>query len=229
MATLDDARALARALVDVAKGAGCRTIALITDMNEPLATTAGNALEMAAAARFLLGEEIDSRLYDVTVALGAELLAETGLAPSLDAGADQIRQAFASGAAAERFDRMVAALGGPTKFLEGYEAHLAAAEEVSDVAAGRTGFVTGIDTRALGLAVVELGGGRRRAHDPIDHAVGLDRMLGLGAAVEPDTPLARVHAGSPTAARRAEARLRAAYTIAETAPAETPLIHERVV
>ena len=80
-----DARALARALVDVAKGAGCRTIALITDMNEPLATTAGNALEMAAAARGVRGEEIDSRLYDVTVALGAELLAETALAPSLDA------------------------------------------------------------------------------------------------------------------------------------------------
>ena len=100
---------------------------------------------------------------------------------------------------------MVAALGGPTEFLEGYEAHLAARREVADVAAGRAGFVTAIDTRALGLAVVELGGGRRRAHDPIDHAVGLDRLLGLGAAVEPDTPLARVHAGSrrpPAAPRR---------------------------
>jgi thymidine phosphorylase len=228
MATLDEARALARALVDVANGAGCRTVALVTDMNEPLGATAGNALEMAAAARFLLGDAIDGRLYDVTVALGAELLARAGLAPGLAAGADRIREAFASGAAADRFDRMVVALGGPTNFLEDFETHLVAAEEIVDVPAGAEGFVAAIDTRGLGLAVVELGGGRRSAQDPIDHAVGLDRLLGLGASVEPDTPLARVHASSPEAAHRAAMRVRAAYAVTETPPPDLPLIHERV-
>lgn len=229
MARLEDARALARALVDVANGAGCATRALITDMHEPLATAAGNALEVANAARFLRGDAIDSRLYDVTVALGGECLAETGLAASPEAGAEHIRQALASGAAAERFGRMVAALGGPADFIEDFEAHLAGAPQVAEVTAGTEGFVVGIDTRALGLAVVELGGGRRRASDSIDPSVGLENLIGLGASVDPDTPLARVHAADEKGLRAAEARVRAAYRLGESAPVERPLIVERIV
>jgi len=228
MASLEDARALAHALVEVANGAGCPTRALITDMHEPLATAAGNALEMANAARFLRGDVIDSRLYDVTVALGGDLLDQAGLAAGPEAGADQMRQVFASGAAAERFERMVAALGGPTDFLDDFEAHLAGAPEIADATADATGFVAAIDTRALGLAVVELGGGRRRASDTIDPAVGLEGLIGLGASVEPDTPLARIHAAGPEALRRAEARIRAAYTIADAPPDERPLVIERI-
>ena len=182
MATLDDALALAASLTEVANRAGCRTRALVTDMNEPLATAAGNALEVANAARFLRGDIVDSRLWDVTVALGAELLVLGGIAPDEAEGADRMRLAFESGAAAERFDRMVAALGGPAGFLDRFEAHLAGAPVIADVPAGRDGFVAAIDTRGLGLAVVELGGGRRRASDAIDPAVGLESLIGLGAA-----------------------------------------------
>ena len=117
---------------------------------------------------------------------------------------------------------MVAALGGPADFLDAFEAHLAGAAEIVDVAAGRAGFVTAIDTRGLGLAVVELGGGRRRASDAIDHAVGLENLIGLGASVEPDTPLARIHAADEAALRRAEARVRAAYTHRRCRPAGDP-------
>ncbi len=228
MAALHDARALAEALVEVATGAGCRTRALITDMHEPLASAAGNALEVANAARFLRGDAIDGRLFDVTVALGGELLAAASLAPDPAAGAERIREAFASGAAAERFDRMVAALGGPAGFLDDFETHLTIAPEIAEVTAGAEGFVAAIDTRALGLAVVEIGGGRRRASDAIDHAVGLDQLLGLGASVEPDTPLARIHAADEAGLAAAEARVRAAYRIADAPPAETPLIHGRI-
>jgi thymidine phosphorylase len=227
MAAPHQARALAEALVEVANGAGCPTRALITDMHEPLASAAGNALEVANAARFLRGDAVDGRLYDVTVALGGELLA-AGLAPDPAAGAGEIREAFASGAAAERFDRMVAALGGPAGFLDDFEAHLAGAPEIADVTAGAEGFVAAIDTRALGVAVVELGGGRRRAGDAIDPAVGLESLLGAGASVEPDTPLARIHAADAAALAAAEARVRAAYTIAEEAPPERPLILGRI-
>ncbi len=139
-----------------------------------------------------------------------------------------MREAFTSGAAAERFERMVAALGGPADFLDDFESHLAGAPEIADVAAGREGFVAAIDTRALGLAVVELGGGRRRASDTVDPAVGLENLIGLGAWVEADTPLARIHAADPEALKAAEARLRAAYTIADAAPEERPLILERI-
>ena len=164
----------------------------------------------------------------MTVALGAELLALGGIAADEAEGADRIALAFESGAAAERFDRMVAALGGPAGFLDDFEHHLAGAPLIADVPAGRDGFVAGIDTRGLGLAVVELGGGRRRAADAIDHAVGLETLIGLGAAVEPDTPLARVHARTEAALEAAIARVRAAYRLHETPPDESPLVHHRI-
>jgi thymidine phosphorylase len=228
MATREDALALAASLVEVANGAGCRTRALVTDMNEPLATAAGNALEMANAARFLRGDIVDSRLWDVTVALGAEALVLGSIATDETDGADRMRMALESGAAAERFDRMVAALGGPTDFLERFEVHLAGAPLIADVPAGRDGFVAAIDTRALGLAVVELGGGRRRPADAIDPAVGLESLIGLGAAVEPDTPLARIHAADEAALAAATARVRAAYRLQDAPPDETPLVHHRI-
>ncbi|PZQ47761.1 MAG: thymidine phosphorylase [Rhodovulum sulfidophilum] len=225
---LDQSRHLAQMLVEVANGAGCKTRALITDMNEPLATAAGNGLEVANAARFLRGDAIDGRLWDVTIALGAEILAQVKLAASVEEGAERMRMAFESGAAAEKFDAMVAALGGPTDFLDSYERHLARAPVVGEVLAGTEGFVTGIDCRGLGFAVVELGGGRRRPEDPIDPAVGLEHLAGLGGHVEADTPLAVIHAETEAALAAAKARVRAAYKIGETPPEEEPLIVERI-
>jgi thymidine phosphorylase len=229
MSTLKDAQGLARSLVDVANGAGCATRALITDMNEPLATAAGNAVEMANAARFLRGDDIDSRLWDVTVALGAEILDQAGLAESVNQGAEQMRAAFSSGAAAERFDRMGAALGGPNDFLDNFETHLARAPVMGDVIPDQPGFVSAIDTRGLGFAVVELGGGRRKASDTINHAVGLEGLAGLGASVGEDAPLARVLAADDAGFEAARKRVLAAYQIADLPRAELPLIVERVV
>ncbi len=228
MATLENARGLAHSLVSVANGAGCRTRALITDMHQPLASAAGNAVEMRNAARFLTGEEVDGRLWDVTVALGGELLALGGLAADPDQGAARMREAFGSGAAAERFDRMVAALGGPKDFLRDHERHLRRAPVMDDATAGATGFVVEIDTRMLGLAVVELGGGRRHHSHAIDHSVGLEGLLGLGAAVERDTPLARIHAATPEALETARRRIAAAYVIGDAPAEETPLILDRI-
>ncbi len=229
MATLEDAQALARALVDVANGAGCPTRALVTDMNEPLATAAGNALEMANAVRFLRGEAIDGRLWDVTVALGAEVLVQAGLAADAAEGEERMRGAFQSGAAAEHFGRMVAALGGPADFVERVDLHLRRAPVMADVTAQAPGYVGAIDTRAVGMAVVELGGGRRRASDAIDHSVGFEGLLGLGASVEAGTPLARLHAADEAAFGRAADRLRAAYRIDAAPPLAAPLILDRVV
>lgn len=227
MARPEEARALARSLVDVANGAGCPTVALITDMNEPLASAAGNALEMANAVRLLRMEAVDPRLWDVTVALGGELLAKAGVAGDAEIGRAAVSRVLETGAAAERFERMVAALGGPADFVEDFEAHLREAAVVEDVLAGAEGFVSAIDTRGLGLAVVELGGGRRRPTDAIDHAVGFDQLAPLETTVGPDTPLARVHAATPEAAARAAERVRAAYRIGP-APEPGPLVLERV-
>jgi thymidine phosphorylase len=227
MRKLEDSRALATRLVGVANGAGLKASGLITDMNEPLASAAGNAVEVMNAVEFLKGGP-DPRLHEVTVALGGELLALGGLADDAADGRAKIEAAFASGRAAEVFARMVAALGGPTDFLDNPAKHLKAAPLTRPAASERAGVVAAIDTRAVGIAVVELGGGRMRAEDAIDHSVGFTRLAGLGSAVGPDAPLALVHARDEAAAARAEASLRAAYTVGDTVPMPTPVVYERI-
>ena len=223
-----DSEALARSLVEVANGAGLPTSALITDMSEPLASAAGNAVEVLNAVEFLTGERIDQRLFDVTVALGGELLAQARITGSDVDGRAKIEAAFSSGDAADLFGRMVAALGGPTDFMEAPRKHLATAPVVRPAPPGHSGIVTAIDTRAIGIAVVELGGGRMRASDAIDHAVGFTELAGLGASVGPDTPLAMVHAKDQAAAQRATKSLRAAYTLGDAAPREGKVVYERI-
>ena len=176
------AQELARNLVQVARGAGLPAAALITDMNQVLGTTAGNALEVREAIDFLVGAQPlarDPRLLEVTLALAALLLHLGGLAGSLEAARHAATQALASGAAADRFARMVAALDGPPDVL--HDAQLPTAPVQCDVVATETGFVTRIETRALGLAVVALGGGRQRPGDAVNPSVGLSHVLGLGA------------------------------------------------
>jgi thymidine phosphorylase len=227
MAALEDSRALALSLAEVATEAGLPTVSLITDMNQPLASAAGNAVETLHAIDHLLGAAREPRVQEVVVALGAEMLLLGGLARDVDEARCKIEAALDSGAAAERFARMVSALGGPADLLERPRHHLPEAPVTLAVTAQETGHVRVIDTRAVGLAVVALGGGRTRPQDPIDHAVGLTRLAGLGAPVGPGQPLALVHARSMEAAQEAAARVLAAYEIGE-APQVGPVMVERL-
>ena len=211
MKTLEEARGLADSLVTVANGAGVKTGALITDMNEPLASAAGNAVEVRNAVDFLTGEAQDKRLLDVTIALAAETLVLSGRAPDSEAGRDMAEKALSSGQAAERFSQMVAALGGPTDFVQNMDKYLEPAPIVRDVFLKTSGKISAIDTKKLGMAVVALGGGRRMPSDKIDHAVGFDQLAGLGAHVDDKTPIARLHARDKTSAAEATARISAAY------------------
>lgn len=228
MKTLPEARALARSLVATARGAGCRTAALITDMGQPLIGTAGNALEVAEAMECLTGEDGAGRLARLTEALGGALLATAGLAGTAAEGEVQITAAIASGAAAERFERMIAAQGGPADFVGAWRRHLPAAAVVRDVLPAAPGIVTAIDVEAVGMAVVRLGGGRMREGDRIDPAVGFSALAGLGAEVSAARPLARVHAATEAAAEAAAEALRAAYGLGGAAPDLPPLIWERI-
>ncbi|MEL6503196.1 MAG: thymidine phosphorylase [Pseudomonadota bacterium] len=214
MDDLAKARELAASLVQVAHGAGLPTTALLTDMNAPLATAAGNAVEVANAIDFLTGRHVDSRLWDVTVALGADMLVSGGLAADFETGQRHMEEAFTSGKAAEIFGQMVVALGGPADLIEAHEKHLHAAPLVRPVMADGEGSVTAIDTRAIGVAVVALGGGRVRAADPVDHAVGLTDLAMIGDAVgQDDQPLATIHARNEAQYEQAAAAVRAAYTL----------------
>ncbi len=228
MTTLDGSRELATSIATVANDAGLPTVSLITDMNEPLASAAGNAVEIRNAVDYLTGARRDARLDQVTMALGAELLALSGLARDPDAGAAALRRALESGAAAERFERMVAALGGPKNFMSGAHAALPRAPVVVEAPPETRGFVTGIDVRAVGLAVVELGGGRSRATDAIDPAVGLTELAPIGARVGRDAPLALVHARDRGQAETAVRRLRDAYRLDEAPLSPVDPVIERV-
>ncbi|MFC3061316.1 thymidine phosphorylase [Paenirhodobacter populi] len=225
---MDQARALALALVETANGAGCRTSALITDMSQSLGHSAGNALEVLEVMETLTGSAVNEALWDVTAALGGELLALAGRAKDMDEGAAMIDAALQSGRAAERFGKMVAALGGPADFVERYPDRLPSAPQLAPVPAPRAGFVTQVNARALGEAVVALGGGRLKATDRVNPSVGLTGLAVIGEEMEEGEPLALIHAASRADADAAIAAVLAAYELGEEPTSEPPLIHDRI-
>ncbi|MEO8882134.1 MAG: thymidine phosphorylase [Devosia sp.] len=227
MSGLSQSRALAEALVSVANGAGVKTAALITDMNEPLASAAGNAIELRNAIDFLTGDHRDPRLLEVTLSLGETLLVAAGEAPDAATARKALQATLDSGSAVERFAKMVTALGGPHDLIVCTASYLPVAPIVRDVTAQSEGVVQSIDLRTLGMTVVALGGGRTRPEDKIDHSVGFDRLLGLGAKVEKGTPLGRIHARSDAEAENGAMRLRTAYALGPFAPSH-PLIADRL-
>jgi thymidine phosphorylase len=221
--------ALAESIVAIATGAGVPTVALLTDMDAVLGRAVGNALEVAEAVDYLTGRGArDPRLHDVVLALAAEMLVVGGLAATL-AEARTIAQArLADGGAAEAFARMVTALGGPTDLMARPGAYLRQAPVVRPCVAEQAGVIASIETRQIGIAVVNLGGGRRRVSDPINPAVGFTEVRGVGEAVAKGEPLAMVHAADEGDAAAAIAALRGAIHIAETAPPPRPVVHARI-
>ncbi|PDT16998.1 thymidine phosphorylase [Rhizobium sp. J15] len=224
MADRDQAENLARSLVDVANGAGVKTSALITDMNEPLADSAGNAVELRNCLDFLAGRKGNTRLEAVVLAFAAEMLLKSGIAASPDEGEAMARQALSSGKAAEVFARMVSMLGGPADLVENRDKYLARAPVEKPVMAARSGWLAACDARGIGVSVIDLGGGRRHPADRIDHRVGFSELLPLGTRVTAGEPIALVHAADEAAAERAAAALAAHYSIAEDEPALSPVI-----
>ncbi|SLN74750.1 thymidine phosphorylase [Oceanibacterium hippocampi] len=227
MTGFDDAQALAESIVAVGNGAGMPTRALLTDMNEVLGYTAGNALEVRETIDFLTGRAREPRLAAVVGALAAEMLVLAGITDATTAP-HMVAGALTSGTAAERFGQMTALLGGPADLLENPDSYLPRAAVTLDVIPDRRGYVAAQDTRAYGLAVMALGGGRRRAEDAIDHAVGLSRISAIGSKVGPRVPLARIHARDQASAEAVARAIRAATRIDDAAPADRPVIRARV-
>jgi thymidine phosphorylase len=226
MPSHEQSEALAESLVAVANGAGTKTSALLTDMNTVLGHAAGNAVEVATAVEFLTGAAQDSRVREITLALCADMLVLGGLASEAESLA-KVSQALDSGKAAEKFQHMVTLLGGPSDFVERYDAHLPTAPVILDVPATQAGTVTSMDTRAIGNAVVALGGGRTNPADPIDHGVGLTHIVDVGVSVSKGDPLARVLARDEATAQEAARRVAAAIILGGQSAAN-PSIYRRL-
>ena len=228
MPTYDKSVELAESIVAVGNGAGMQTSAILTDMNESLAPYAGNALEVRGAMDYLTGRSRPARLHEVTLALCAEMLVLGGLAGTEEEARAQLEAVLASGEAAERFSRMVSALGGPADLVDNPDKHLEQAPVVVPAPALTAGFANVRDCRAIGLAVVALGGGRRRPTDEIDFAVGLTELVGLGEQVTVGQPLAMVHARTEAAAQQAIKEIQAAYEISPVALTANPVIYRTI-
>nr|WP_198674635.1 thymidine phosphorylase [Rhodoferax ferrireducens] len=219
---------LAQSLVTVANGAGLPTRAWITDMNQVLGDSCGNAVEIREAVEFLQGKRRETRLLEVTRRLSAELLLIGGLALNEVQALHQVDTALDSGAALERFARMVAALGGPADFVERAHHYLPAAPVQMQVVAPHGGWIGGMATRAIGLQIIELGGGRRRASDSVDARVGFTQFVQVGQRVEAGDVLAVVHAADANAAKNTSQVLLALIQIADQAPASAPVFITRL-
>ena len=228
MPTFEASEELAKSIVAVANGAGCRTSALLTDMNQVLASSAGNAVEVREAVRYLTGEYRNPRIHEVTMALCAEMLISAKLASDEQDARAKLQAVLDNGKAAEIFGRMVTGLGGPADFMERYDAYLPKAGIVRPVYATQSGFVTAMDTRELGLAVVAMGGGRRAAGDKLDYAVGLTDFIRLGQSVEADKPLALIHAQTEAQFAEAARMVQAAVKIGDTRPEALPEVYRRI-
>ncbi len=224
MPTLAKSRELAQSIVDVGFGAGVKTSALLTDMNEPLAPCAGNAIEVRCAIDYLTGKSRPPRLHEVTLALSAQLLVTAGLVKNGVVARQVITESLDSGRAAAHFAKMVAALGGPADLIENPEKYLRRAPIVKSVLALRAGFVAACDTRRVGMVVVALGGGRMRAADAIDFDVGLSDLASLGAPVRVGDLIAVVHARTEGSADAAMQAFQQAITISDMAPAKSELV-----
>jgi thymidine phosphorylase len=228
MQDIEKATELANSLVTVANGAGLPTSAILTDMNEVLAKSAGNAIEVIEAIRYLTGDYRAPRLHEVTIALCAEMLVLGGLAETEKVAREKVLGALESGAAAEVFAKMIKELGGPSDLLTNYSTHLPLAPVAKPVFALQSGIVTHIDTRAVGMAVVALGGGRQRSSDKLDFGVGLDAIVGLGDSVDSQSPLAMVYARDEAAWETAADRLQRAFTVGQQVSTGNPIIHQYI-
>ena len=228
MKDLGQARELARSLVSVANGAGCRTTALLTDMNEPLADSAGNALEVKSALIVLKNEPGEERLLEVTLGLGSHLLVTAGLAEDKQRGRELLVNSLSSGKAAEIFGRMVSALGGPADFVERYDKYLPKAEKWVEFPSPESGFLESVNGRLLGLTIIEMGGGRKKSDDILNLSVGLDHFVGIGQKINKGDTLLRIHSSNDQDIERAKVLLSKAFGYSQNMVNKKPLIIETI-
>ena len=225
-ATSEMARDLADSIVRVASLAGVPAVSVITDMDQPLAPCAGNALEVLEAIAYLTGKRRDPNLHEVVLALGSELLVMAAMVGDQATARQTLEITLADGSATECFAAMVAALGGPKDLIDRPDTHLPVAPIQMPAIADEKGIVSHIDARALGLTVVALGGGRVRPDDNIDSSVGLSELVRLGDEVMPGTELGWVHARDKLEAEQAIRSILSAVTIGSEQVKPLPLIRE---
>ncbi|HOL52777.1 MAG TPA: thymidine phosphorylase [Coprothermobacter proteolyticus] len=214
--SLEDAKELCRIMMSLAEQFGRKVEIHVTDMNEPLGCSVGNSLEVIEALEFLKGK-VENRFATLVKELYKDTVNSTGVeAPDVD-------QLIASGKPLEKFAQMIEAQSGDPKVVEDYSL-LPMAKNVHELRAQQSGYLAFVDTKEVGMAVVELGGGRKKKEDNIDHGVGIKFLVEGGSKVDAGDIVALVYFNNENTLNSALKRLEHAFTITETEPQERPLI-----
>lgn len=225
MDTLENARELARRMVDLGTHIGRRVRAVISDMDQPLGTLIGNALEVREAIEILRNERPGSALETVSVELAANLLQMAGICPDMDSSRKRIRELLVSGAGLKKFREMIEAQGGDGRVTEDVK-YLPQASIIEPIPAPKTGYVTSIHAQQIGYAATELGAGRKKKGDPIDPAVGIEMKHRVGDKIEAGEPLAVLFANKPETIDEAKKLILGAITIGDEKVEPRRLIEE---
>lgn len=228
MDNLDAARKLARSIVDVANHAGTKTKAVLTDMNQVLGHSVGNALEVFEAVEYLKGKNIDPRLHQINIELCAELLTSAKLSQNIDEAKIKLQKSLDSGKALEIFAKMISALGGPTDFCDRPLHYLPRAAVTKPVYPLESGYVTAMQTRDIGLSVIELKGGRITPEQKLDYSTGYTQFCQIGDFIDSNKPIAIIHASSETAFEQAAHALQRAITIGSAHPTGKLAVIEKI-
>ena len=227
MPTYELSKELAHSIVEIANSAGVKTEAILTDMNQSLAYNAGNALEVYEAVEYLMNKRKNPRLHEVTMALCESALIQSGVCKSSQEAKSKLENSLESGKALEIFGKMSQMLGAPADFIEKYQSYLPKANYIGDVYPESEGVVEYMDAIALGMSIVTLGGGRIKPSDEIDHSVGLENVVNLGAKVDKNTPLVTIHAKDEESFNEAKKRVLKAIKIGEKSP-KNSVIYEKI-
>ena len=225
MSDMKQAKALAKNITQVANAAGVKTQAIITDMNQVLGSSAGNALEIIESIDYLTGNYREPRLHQVVKTLAKAMLINSALASNNIEANRMIEKVLSSGRAAEVFADMIVALGGDKNLLEKPWQSMNKAKVIKDVVATKKGYITAMQTRDIGMSIVGMGGGRLSHEQLIDHSVGFDQILPVGSFVEVGDILARVHASTPLMAEQVISQYQQTLTYADIHCKDLPVIY----
>lgn len=220
-----DAKALAESIVGVANGAGTNTTAVLTDMNQVLGQTVGNALEVREALDYLQNKNIDNRLDIITKTLCTQLLCQCKRFENFDTALRAVNDVLSSGKALEKFAQMTFSLGAPLDFVEKSDSYLPQSAHQKPIFAPQQGYIKSMNTREIGLSIIELGGGRTMPEQKLDLATGYSEFIQIGDKVDEKTPLAIVHYQSSEQYERAKQTLYQAIEIGS----EKPTLNEPIL
>jgi len=226
MKTVDEATRLAEAMVRLGRELGRRVGALVSDMNQPLGWAVGNALEVQEAIN-VLHEDGPPDLREHCLVVAAEMLALAGRVADSTEGVELAAQAIADGSAWRKFRALIAAQGGDVRFVDEPD-RLPRAPIVEPIPAPTDGYLQKVDAAQVGMAVVDLGGGREKKEDPIDHSVGVIVHYKVGDRVQKGTPLCTIHASDRVRLERAKVRLLQAHTIGPEPVPPLPLFYKKI-